>query len=479
MRFFKNISILCIIFVILFSISIKSLANDESYIWSTIETSTTPEKVNNSISNNTTNVNANINVNNANTANNTNSQSNITSNTANNTSETSSTTNNTNKTNTNNANNTANTNTVETNSEIQENNSLNLESGSAILIEQTTGKVLYAHNIHEQLRPASVTKVMSILLIMEALESGKISLTDQVPCSENAASMGGSQIWLDPRETLSVDDMLKAICVNSANDCVVAMAEYIAGTEESFVQMMNDKAKELGMNDTTFKNCHGLDEDGHVTSSYDIALMSRELLTKYPDVTRYTTIWMDTLRDGKSQLSNTNKLIKNYKGATGLKTGSTSLALYNLSASATRDDLSLIAVIMKAPSTKIRFEEATKLLDYGFNQFSYKSFGKKGDLVQTININKGIQKVDGVILENDAGALVEKENEKDVVQNVTINENISAPITAGQKVGEMTFSLDGQVISTVNLVAENSIDKINLFTMSKKVICKWIDLLRS
>lgn len=417
MRFFKNISILCIIFVILFSISIKSLANDESYIWSTIETSTTPEKVN--------------------------------------------------------------TNTVETNSEIQENNSLNLESGSAILIEQTTGKVLYAHNIHEQLRPASVTKVMSILLIMEALENGKISLTDQVPCSENAASMGGSQIWLDPRETLSVDEMLKAICVNSANDCVVAMAEYIAGTEESFVQMMNDKAKELGMNDTTFKNCHGLDEDGHVTSSYDIALMSRELLTKYPDVTRYTTIWMDTLRDGKSQLSNTNKLIKNYKGATGLKTGSTSLALYNLSASATRDDLSLIAVIMKAPSTKIRFEEATKLLDYGFNQFSYKSFGKKGDLVQTININKGIQKVDGVILENDAGALVEKGKEKDVVQNVTINENISAPITAGQKVGEMTFSLDGQVISTVNLVAENSIDKINLFTMSKKVICKWIDLLRS
>ena len=417
MRFFKNISILCIIFVILFSISIKSLANDESYIWSTIETSTTPEKVN--------------------------------------------------------------TNTVETNSEIQENNSLNLESGSAILIEQTTGKVLYAHNIHEQLRPASVTKVMSILLIMEALENGKISLTDQVPCSENAASMGGSQIWLDPRETLSVDEMLKAICVNSANDCVVAMAEYIAGTEESFVQMMNDKAKELGMNDTTFKNCHGLDEDGHVTSSYDIALMSRELLTKYPDVTRYTTIWMDTLRDGKSQLSNTNKLIKNYKGATGLKTGSTSLALYNLSATATRDDLTLIAVIMKAPSTKIRFEEATKLLDYGFNQFSYKSFGKKGDLVQTININKGIQKVDGVILENDAGALVEKGKEKDVVQNVTINENISAPITAGQKVGEMTFSLDGQVISTVNLVAENSIDKINLFTMSKKVICKWIDLLRS
>ena len=185
----------------------------------------------------------------------------------------------------------------ETNSDVTENNSLSLESGSAILIEQTTGQILYAHNIHEALRPASVTKVMSILLIMEALDSGKISLTDMVPCSENAASMGGSQIWLDPRETLTVDEMLKAICVNSANDCVVAMSEFIAGSEEAFVQMMNDKAKELGMNDTCFKNCHGLDEDGHVTSAYDISLMSRELLNNHPDVTKYTTIWMDTLRD--------------------------------------------------------------------------------------------------------------------------------------------------------------------------------------
>ena len=186
-------------------------------------------------------------------------------------------------------------------SEVTDNNSLNLESASAILIEQSSGRILYAHNIHEQLRPASVTKVMSILLIMEALDSGKISLTDSVPCSENAASMGGSQIWLDTTETLTVDEMLKAICVNSANDCVVAMAEYIAGSEEAFVQMMNDKAYELGMSDTTFKNCHGLDEDGHVTSSYDIAIMSRELLNKYPEIKNYTTIWMDTLRDGETR----------------------------------------------------------------------------------------------------------------------------------------------------------------------------------
>ena len=328
------------------------------------------------------------------------------------------------------------------NSSIQENNSLNLESTSAILIEQSTGQILYAHNIHEQLRPASVTKVMSILLIMEALDSGKINLTDQVPCSENAASMGGSQIWLDPRETLSVDEMLKAICVASANDCVVAMAEYIAGSEEAFVQMMNDKAKELGMNDTCFKNCHGLDEDGHVTSAYDISLMSKELLNNHPSITKYTTIWTDSLRDGKSQLSNTNKLIKNYNGATGLKTGSTGLALYNLSASATRDDLSLIAVIMKAPSTKVRFAEAQKLLDYGFNTFSFKQFGKKGDVVKNVLVNKGVKSNVDAIYEQNAGTLLEKGNDKNIEQNLTLENNISAPITAGQKLGEVSFSLN-------------------------------------
>ena len=357
-------------------------------------------------------------------------------------------------------------------------NPLNLECGSAILIEQKTGQILYSHNIHEQLRPASVTKVMSILLIMEAISNQKISLTDMVPCSENASSMGGSQIWLDPRETLSVDDMLKAICVNSANDCVVAMAEFIAGSEEAFVQMMNDKAKELGMNDTCFKNCHGLDEDGHVTSSYDIALMSRELLNKYPDVTRYTTIWMDTLRDGKSQLSNTNKLIKNYKGATGLKTGSTSLALYNLSASATRDDLSLIAVIMKASSTKVRFSEAQKLLDYGFGKFTFKSFGNKGDVVKTIDIKKGSKKQIDIVLENDSGALIEKGKDTNISQEIVLNENISAPILAGQKLGEAKFVLDGNVIASVNLVANSDVDKLGLFNMCKNVIYKWIDLLR-
>ena len=358
-------------------------------------------------------------------------------------------------------------------------NNLNLESASAILIEQTTGQVLYEHNCHEQLRPASVTKVMSILLIMEAIDSGKITLNDSIPCSENAASMGGSQIWLDPRETLTTDEMLKAICVASANDCVVAMAEYIAGSEEAFVQMMNDKAKSLGMNDTVFKNCHGLDEDGHVTSSYDISLMSRELLNNHPQITNYTTIWTDSLRDGKSELTNTNKLIRSYKGATGLKTGSTGLALYNLSASATRDNLSLIAVIMKAPSTKVRFAEAQKLLDYGYNTFSFNQFGKKDETVKSINVNKGSRTtVDAVLAEN-CGTLIEKGKDKNIEQNLELDNNVTAPITTGQKLGKISFSLDGKLLSTVDIIAKNDVEKLNLFTMSKKVIYSWIDLFRS
>lgn len=297
----------------------------------------------------------------------------------------------------------------------QNDNSLNLTCGSAILMEQTTGTILYNHNMHEQLRPASVTKVMTILLIMEAIDNGIISLQDNVPCSENASSMGGSQIWLDPTETLTVDEMLKAICVVSANDCCVAMAEYIAGSQELFVEKMNNRAKELGMNDTTFKNCHGLDEDGHVTSSYDIALMSRELMLKHPSITNYTTIWMDTLRDGKSQLVNTNKLLRNYSGCTGLKTGSTSTALFNLSATATRDDLSLIAVVMKGETSPIRFAEAQKLLDYGFSNFEFYSYASTEDILKDVLIEKGTLQNVKVSFKQKAGSLIPKGDRKSVV----------------------------------------------------------------
>ena len=362
---------------------------------------------------------------------------------------------------------------------IDNNNSLNLESKSAILVEQTSGQIIYSHNIHEQLRPASVTKIMSILLIMEQIEKGKLNYTDQISCSENAAKMGGSQIWLDTRETLTVDEMLKAICVNSANDCVYAMAEHIAGTESAFVDMMNNKAKELGMTDTTFKNCHGLDEDGHITSSYDISVMSCELLNKYPEITKYTSIWMDSLRDGKSELVNTNKLIRNYKGATGLKTGSTSLALYNLSASANRDDLSLVAVIMGSPTSKVRFEEATKLLDYGFNNYTFKQFANKGDVLKDVEITKGITPTVKAIFDNASGVLIEKGQESNIVQNVNIYENISAPIEKGQKLGEVTYTLNGNELKSSNIVAAESVDKLTMLSMSKNIFWLWFSLLRN
>lgn len=211
------------------------------------------------------------------------------------------------------------------------------------------------------------------------------------------------------------------------------MADYLEGSQEAFVAKMNEKASELGMNDTTFKNCHGIDEDGHVTSSYDIAIMSRELLTKHPDITKYTTIYMDSLRDGKSSLVNTNKLVKNYSGCTGLKTGSTSLALYNLSASATRDGMSLIGVIMKAPTSAIRFAEATKLLNYGFSNYSVYSFGNKGDLINSIPVSKGSSEFVNAVLKDDAKFLTKKSKNQEVTQNLSLNENISAPIFQGQK----------------------------------------------
>lgn len=373
--------------------------------------------------------------------------------------------------------------TIETNSDVKSeekntSNSLNLECESAILIEQHSGQILYEHNIHEQLRPASVTKIMSILLIMEEIEQGRLSYEDKIACSETARAMGGSQIWLDTTETLTVNEMLKAICVVSANDCVVAMAEHIAGSQEAFVEKMNEKAKQLGMNDTTFKNCHGIDEDGHITSAYDISLMSKELLNKYPEITKYTTIWMDSLRDGKSQLVNTNKLIRNYKGATGLKTGSTSLALYNLSASATRDNLSLIAVVMKAPTTKVRFADAQKLLDYGFSKFSFKQFAKKGDKLNKINVTKGVESGVDVQYSEDAGCLIEKEKENQIEQTISL-ETLTAPICKGQKVGEAVYTLNNNELSKIDLIAAKDVEKINIFTMSKSVIYKWINLNRT
>ena len=358
------------------------------------------------------------------------------------------------------------------------NNPLALDCGAACLIEQSSGLIIYDYNMHEKLRPASVTKIMSLLLIMEALDSGKIQLTDKIPCTEDAAKMGGSQIWLDVRETLTVEEMLKAICVVSANDCVVAMADYLEGSQDAFVKKMNQKAQELGMNDTTFKNCHGIDEDGHLTTAYDIAIMSRELLMNHPSITKYTTIWMDSLRDGKSSLVNTNKLVRNYNGCTGLKTGSTSIALYNLSASATRNNLSLIAVVLKAPTPAIRFSNAQKLLDYGFSNYTVTSFGKKGDVIKSVEIKKGTSSSVDAILENDAEVLMSNGSSKDITQEIKLDDTFTAPILEGQKLGEVEFSINGNVVSTVNLVANKSSDKLSFGSIIKFVMNKWFNMLR-
>lgn len=357
-------------------------------------------------------------------------------------------------------------------------NPLALDCGAACLIEQNSGLIIYDYNMHEKLRPASVTKIMSLLLIMEALDCGKIQLTDKIPCTEDAAKMGGSQIWLDVRETLTVEEMLKAICVVSANDCVVAMADYLEGSQDAFVKKMNQKAQELGMNDTTFKNCHGIDEDDHLTSAYDIAIMSRELLMNHPSITKYTTIWMDSLRDGKSSLVNTNKLVRNYNGCTGLKTGSTSIALYNLSASATRNNLSLIAVVLKAPTPAIRFSNAQKLLDYGFSNYTVTSFGQKGDVIKSVEIKKGTASSVDAILENDAEVLMSNGSSKDITQEIKLDDTFTAPILEGQKLGEVEFSINGNVVSTVNLVANKSSDKLSFGSIIKFVMNKWFNMLR-
>ena len=344
-------------------------------------------------------------------------------------------------------------------------------------MDQKTGQILYSYNAHEKLYPASVTKLMSIYLIMEAISQGKINYDTQIPCSEHASSMGGSQIWLDTTETLSVNEMLKAICVVSANDCVVAMAEYIGGTEEGFVNMMNQKAKDLGMNDTHFENCHGIDAEGHVMSSYDIAVLSKELLNTYPEVTNYTTIYMDSLRDGKSSLVNTNKLVRNYKGCTGLKTGSTSTALYNLSA--TRDSVSLIAVVMKAPTSAIRFSNASSLLDYGFSNFEYKSLINKNDIVQSVKVNKGVLSNINAISESSLGCIVAKGHDVGIEQKISLSSFVNAPILSGQVIGKITFTLNSETIAEGNLIADKSVNKANIFEMDKHLLRKWCFLLRT
>lgn len=338
------------------------------------------------------------------------------------------------------------------------NTDLGLNAKSAILMEESTGNILYESNPDERLPIASVTKVMTMLLIMEAVDSGKISLDDMVTVSENAMSYGGSTMFLETGEQLTVNDMLKGIAVASANDGCVAMAEHLAGSESAFVDMMNEKAKELGMENTHFMNTNGLDEDDHYSSARDVAIMSRELM-KHETIFNYTSIWMDTLRGGKFQLANTNKLIRFYDGANGLKTGSTSKALCCLSAAAKRNDMQLIAVVLGAPTSAERFASAKSLLDYGFANYAVNTQITAGDEVQKIAVEKGVEKEVGVVAGDSCSTLVKKGQEDNITKEIKIDETITAPIEAGQKIGTMTISRDGEVIADIDLNASSAVEK--------------------
>lgn len=338
------------------------------------------------------------------------------------------------------------------------NTDLGLNAKSAILMEESTGNILYESNPDERLPIASVTKVMTMLLIMEAVDSGKISLDDMVTVSENAMSYGGSTMFLETGEQLTVNDMLKGIAVASANDGCVAMAEHLAGSESAFVDMMNEKAKKLGMENTHFMNTNGLDEDDHYSSARDVAIMSRELM-KHETIFNYTSIWMDTLRGGKFQLANTNKLIRFYDGANGLKTGSTSKALCCLSAAAKRNDMQLIAVVLGAPTSAERFASAKSLLDYGFANYAVNTQITAGDEVQNIAVEKGVDKEVGVVAGDSCSTLVKKGQEDNITKEIKIDETITAPIEAGQKIGTMTISRDGEVIADIDLNASSAVEK--------------------
>lgn len=338
------------------------------------------------------------------------------------------------------------------------NTDLGLNAKSAILMEESTGNILYESNPDERLPIASVTKVMTMLLIMEAVDSGKISLDDMVTVSENAMSYGGSTMFLETGEQLTVNDMLKGIAVASANDGCVAMAEHLAGSESAFVDMMNERAKELGMENTHFMNTNGLDEDDHYSSARDVAIMSRELM-KHETIFNYTSIWMDTLRGGKFQLANTNKLIRFYDGANGLKTGSTSKALCCLSAAAKRNDMQLIAVVLGAPTSAERFASAKSLLDYGFANYAVNTQITAGDEVQKIAVEKGVDKEVGVVAGDSCSTLVKKGQEDNITKEIKIDETITAPIEAGQKIGTMTISRDGEVIADIDLNASSAVEK--------------------
>jgi serine-type D-Ala-D-Ala carboxypeptidase (penicillin-binding protein 5/6) len=349
---------------------------------------------------------------------------------------------------------------------------INLASKSAVLMDVGSGQILFEKNSHEKLPPASVTKVMTLLLISEALDSGKIKLTDKVQISERASEMGGSQIFLEPGEIQTVENLIKGIAVASGNDACVAMAEYIGGSEENFVKMMNNKAKELGMKNTNFVNTNGLPVENHYTTANDIALMSKELL-KHDSMHKYLTTWMDEVVVGKKQakigLANTNKLIRHYQGATGVKTGFTQEAKYCLSAAAKRGDTHLVAATLGAETSKERFNDASSLLNYGFANYESVKLCSKGDLLATLTMDKAEENKVKLTAKNDLTALIKKGEKKNFTKQVTVNENPKLPIKKGEKLGEVKIYKDKKLVGKVDLVTNKEVKKAGYIKMIERL----------
>ena len=345
-----------------------------------------------------------------------------------------------------------------------------ITSRAALLMEKETGQILYAQNEHEKLEPASVTKIMTLLLTMEAIDAGKLHYDDVVTASANAAAMGGSQVFLKEGEQMTVEDLLKAVCVASGNDACVALAEHISGVTELFVEQMNNRAKELGMNDTHFVNCNGLTAEGHVTSAYDIALMSRELLLHHDDIHRFTTIWMDTIRDGAFQLANTNKLIRFYDGATGLKTGFTSSAGYCISATAEKEGMELIAVIMKGETADSRNTDAKALLNYGFSTYGLVDV-KPDEPFAPIPVALGTaDTVQPQLGEQGSHLLLPKNQVSELQQSVVVAESLTAPVEKGQKLGELTVSNGTDALVTIPITAAESVPRLTWREMYMRLL---------
>ena len=336
-----------------------------------------------------------------------------------------------------------------------------LSSASALLMEKETGTVLLQQNAHQKLEPASVTKIMTLLLVMEAVDSGRLSLDELVPVSAHAAGMGGSQVYLKEGEQLSVSDLIKCVAVVSGNDCAVALAERLAGSESAFVDQMNQKAQSLGMADTHFVNCTGLPAPGHLTSAWDIALMSRELILRHPDIQQYTTIWTDSIRNGAFGLTNTNRLVRFYDGATGLKTGFTASAQYCMSAAAQRNGMELIAVVMKAPTTAQRFQDASCLLDYGFANYALLTPQPEGPLAP-IDVLLGQSKTVQPQLQRECRLLVEKAQADQITTRVDLARDVQAPVDPGQTLGQFQVYVGEQLRDTVPIVAAQGVERLSV-----------------